>query len=240
MDTLTGYDNAASAGLFSQFSGVMAGVVITILVLILALYHEEGERLERDAIASTLIVSFIGFVLATLGYAAIGSEKPAEGQAISPRGASETILADVDLAIAFTRFALGLFLLMRGMRLSESIVLSRWLMGLAIPALAYAYILGDVVRYFTYASGLMYIGGGAVALLVPLLLLRRRWPSVAHLRMLNRFGYGGAIVCAGLEGVVQAQNPNFSLSPAIVFPLVAGLLVLLATNALIALHVPRG
>ncbi|GAA3539527.1 hypothetical protein [Kribbella ginsengisoli] len=95
------FDIAATAGLYSALTGVLAGFAFTALILVPSLVLSTGRRLGEEVAghiadaARVLVSAFLALVLASINYAVLGGEPTSGG-----RAAAGELLAGVGLAVA--------------------------------------------------------------------------------------------------------------------------------------------
>lgn len=238
---MDGVNVVAVSGLFAQFSGTMAAVSFTALVLILTLRWEAGDRAgdlsgvrfgnARDGAASLFLVSFTAFTFAQQAYNLLGSE-----QGNVSRGYSELICGDVLFAVAFIHTFFGLQVVMSSSGLMHSASIARMISGLLITPIAFGLIYSDVARTLPKSVTVVGVlsGLGIYCTTVGLVVIRK-WPlAVPTVSFVNVVVLVFLASAIGIAVFVQTQKPAFLLPEVVAIPLMIGFNAIMGMFTLIA------
>lgn len=146
------YSFADAAALYSTLTGVLAGVAFTALVLFATLLTARGqETAHTQATARALLVAFLAFVLASVGYATLAGEV-----AGAKRLADDEIFAAVNFGAAAIILLNGLALLFESSRLDGLIAAARTLhrfSGWVVPSFVLLNVYAATVDYGAVKDG---------------------------------------------------------------------------------------
>ncbi len=233
------FDNAATAGLYSQLTGVLAGFAFAGLVLIVTHRLDRGGpapagafQRATDSAVALLFSAFVGLVLTSLSYAVIAGETAAFS-----RAAVEHVVAGAGFGAATMVLLLALLELLTATAPALGGQL-RAVAGVILPIVVMVYVYGGVYdvadrlsQNWLKVSGLVAVGLLVVVLGAARLLPRVAGPvPVSNYLTLSAIGLSLPLISSLAVPVISTSMDADHVSSAPVY--VALVLTLLFTSSL--------